>query len=169
MTYDCNSDKSKSTSKTYSFEELLDKQGYLVYTSVGISMLPLIRQCRDLVEIRPKDPDKRCKRYDVVLFKSGDKYILHRVLKVRNKDYIICGDHNIWCEKGITDQQILGVMTRIRRDGKLITPDNSFYKFYVHLWCDFYPVRAAILYCMMIVRVARNRLRKLFVAPRAQS
>ncbi len=169
MTYDCNSDKSKSTSKTYSFEELLDKQGYLVYTSVGISMLPLIRQCRDLVEIRPKDPDKRCKRYDVVLFKSGDKYILHRVLKVRDKDYVICGDHNIWCEKGITDQQILGVMTRLKRDERQITPDNSFYKFYVHLWCDFYPVRAAILYCMMVVRVARYRLRKLFAAPSAQS
>ena len=169
MTNNCNSDNHQSTSKLYSFEELLDKQGYLVYITEGTSMLPLIRHHRDLIEIRPKDPDKRCRRYDVVLFKYGDKYILHRVLKVRNKDYIICGDHNIWCEKGITDQQILGVMTRIRRDGKLITPDNSFYKFYVHLWCDFYPVRVAILYCMMIVRAARYRLRKHFVAPRAQS
>ena len=25
--------------------------------------------------------------------------------------------------------------------GKTITPDNVFYKVYVHLWCDFYPIR----------------------------
>ena len=40
---------------------------------------------------------------------------------------------------------ILGVMTRVLRNGKTITPENRWYKAYVHLWCDVYPVRMIIL------------------------
>ena len=147
--------------KYVTFEELLEKDGYLVYTNVGFSMLPLLRQRRDIIEIRRKDPATRCKRYDAVLYKVGDKYILHRVLKVCPNDYVICGDHNIWREYGITDTQILGVMTRVIRNGKSITPDNFWYKVYIHLWCDFYHVRAAILYAKMIFRAVGHRLKKL--------
>ena len=147
-------------SKTYTFEEILLTIGYLVYTNVGTSMVPLLRQRRDIIEIRRKDPATRCKRYDVVLYKRGDKYILHRVLKVRPNDYIICGDHNIWREYGITDAQILGVMTRVIRNGKSITPDNFGYKFYVHLWCDFYHVRAGILVAIQITRRLGHGVKK---------
>ena len=147
--------------KYTSFEELLEKDGYLLYTTVGESMSPLLRQRRDIIEVRAKDQNTRCNRYDVVLYKHGNKYILHRVLKVRSKDYVICGDHNIWREYGITDDQILGVMSRVIRDGKSIYPSNWNYRFYVHLWCDFYYVRAAILYTKMLARGVRNRLKKL--------
>lgn len=122
-------------------------------------MLPLLRHRRDIVEIRPLTD--RAKKYDAVLYKQGDKYILHRVLKVRTNDYIICGDHNIQREYGIADDQIIGVMTRVIRDGKSIYPTDWKYKLYVHLWCDFYHVRAAILYGQMLVRAVRMRLKKL--------
>ena len=148
------------------FEEVLAKDGILIYTNVGISMLPLLRQHRDIIEIRRKDPAARCKRYDVVLYKRGKKYILHRILKVREKDYVICGDNNIYREYGITDDRILGVMTRVIRNGKYITPDNRWYKLYVHLWCDFYPIRAAILYVRMLISsVLRKILRRLKLIP----
>ena len=145
--------------RIYIFEELLEKDGYLVYTNVGASMMPLLRQRRDIIEIRKKNT-QRCKKYDVVLYKRGDKYILHRILKVREKDYVICGDHNIWREYGITDSQILGVMTRVIRDGKSIYPTDWKYKVYVHLWCDFYYLRAGILLGKrMVSRIARRLVR----------
>lgn len=129
----------------YSFEELLEKDGYIVYTNVGYSMLPLLRQRRDVIEIRKKEP-KRCKKYDVVLYKRGNKYILHRILKVLPDGYIIAGDHNTFLERDVTDDMILGVMTRVIRNGKSIDVNtNRLYRCYVHLWCDFYPLRAAIL------------------------
>lgn len=143
--------------KAYSFEEILKEKGFLVYTNVGISMLPLLRQRRDIIEIRPIIG--RAKKYDAVLYKVGDAYILHRVLKVRPKDYIICGDHNIHREFGITDDMLLGVMTRVIRDGKSIYPTDWKYKLYVHLWCDFYPIRAAILYLKMKSKAVRRRLK----------
>ena len=131
--------------KRVTFEEVLEKNGVLVYTNGGSSMMPLLRQRRDIIEIRKKDPATRCKRYDAVLYKCGNKYILHRVLKVRPRDYVICGDHNIRREYGITDDHILGVMTRVVRNGKPIYPTDWRYRLYVHLWCDFFPVRASIL------------------------
>lgn len=106
-------------------------------------------------------PLEQAKKYDAVLYKCGNRYILHRILKVREKDYVICGDHNIWREYGITDDQILGVMTRVIRDGKSIYPTDWKYKLYVHLWCDFYHVRAAILYTKMLIHSAGRRLKKL--------
>ena len=141
------------------FKHLLETDGYLVYTTVGTSMLPLLRQQRDIIEIRKKDPLVRCNKYDVVLYKRGGKYILHRVLKVRDKDYVICGDHNIKKEYGIKDAQILGVMTRVIRDGKSVYPTDWRYKLYVHLWCDFYPIRVAIIYMAMNTRVVGHSVK----------
>ena len=129
---------------TVSFEELLETKGYIVYRIVGCSMLPLLRQKRDIVEIRPKGAE-RCRKNDVVLYKRNNKYILHRILKVCPNGYIIAGDNNILLEKDISDNQILGIMKSIVRNGKEINMDGIIYKAYVFIWCDLYPVRIFIL------------------------
>ena len=126
------------------FEQLLNNSGYLVYTNVGYSMMPLLRQRKDVITIKKKDTE-RCKKYDVVLYKCRDKYILHRILKVLPNGYLIAGDNCTIVERDVRDENILGVMTQVRRNGKTITTDNTWYKIYVHLWCDVYPVRMFIL------------------------
>lgn len=151
----------QKTSKTYSFEELLETQGYMIYTNVGASMMPLLRQRRDIIEIRKKEAG-RCKKYDVVLYKRVNRYILHRILKVLPDGYIIAGDHNVYIETDIKDENILGVMTRVIRNGKTITPDNIFYKIYVHLWCDCYPLRMLMLRCKWkAIRICSKIKRKI--------
>lgn len=130
--------------KTMSFEEVLEENGSIIYTNIGFSMMPLLRQKRDIIEIQ-KNSTGRCKKYDAVLYKRGDRYILHRILKVLPDTYVIAGDHNTFLDPPVTDDMILGVMTRVIRDGKSITPDNFWYKVYVHLWCDFYPIRVFLL------------------------
>ncbi len=149
----------QSSSGLHTFEELLEKQGRFVYTNMGFSMLPLLRQKRDIIEIRKKEPG-RCRKYDVVLFKRGPKYVLHRILKVLPDGYIIAGDNCYILEKDIKDEDILGVMTRVNRDGKDITPDNKLYKLYVHLWCDIYPVRFIILRIRAFIRRCLSFLRR---------
>ena len=129
--------------KYYSFEEILNEKGYIVYTNVGYSMLPLLRQRKDIIEIHRKSG--KCKKYDAVFYKRGNKYILHRILKVLPEGYLIAGDHCTKIERDVTDEMILGVMTKVIRNGKTILPDNMWYKMYVHLWCDVYPVRMMIL------------------------
>ena len=130
--------------KTHTFEEVLSDRGYIVYTCKGASMMPLLRQYRDIIEIRPKG-NHRCKKYDVVLYRRGENYILHRILRVLPDGYIIAGDNNTFLEYDIKDEQIIGVMVRMIRDGKEILMTDKKYRLYVHIWCYFYPVRRFLL------------------------
>lgn len=141
----------------YTFEELLEKDGFIVYTNVGVSMMPLLRQRRDIIEIRKKEPG-RCQKYDVVLYKRGGKYILHRILRVLPEGYLIAGDHNTFVETDVTDDMILGVMTRVIRNGRSITMDNLSYRLYVHLWCDCYPLRMFLLRCKAKARAILSKI-----------
>lgn len=137
-----------------SFEEILQQQGKLVYTNVGISMMPLLRQRRDLLIIAPK-PEGRLRMWDVPLYRRDNgQYIMHRVLWVRRNDYVMCGDNQWTLEFGVTDRNIIGVLEAVNRDGKLLQvrptaehPRISLrYRAYVFLWCFFFPIRAILLY-----------------------
>lgn len=97
------------------YEEILRKGQPLVYTNVGRSMMPLLRQRRDILIIDPK-PAGRLKKYDVPLYKRGKKYILHRIVEVTDTGYVIIGDNNTFFEYDVTDDMILGVLTGFVRN-----------------------------------------------------
>ena len=143
------------------FENEINKNDYLIYTCVGNSMNPLIYQDRDLVII--KKPYSRLKKYDVPLYRrKKGVYVLHRILKVRKKDYVICGDNRWSKEYGITDRHIIGVLEKVIRNGKEVNVTDWKYRLYVHLWCDLFPVRAFILRSHHILSKIRRRLGKLY-------
>ncbi len=126
------------------FRTELEKYGKLIYTNVGDSMMPLIKQGRDVLIIQK--PDGRLKKYDVPLYqRDSGQYVLHRILKVRKSDYVICGDNRYNKETGITDRHIIGVLTGIIRNGVEMSVTDFRYRLYVHLWCDFFPVRAFLI------------------------
>lgn len=127
------------------FEQVIARDGRLIYTNRGDSMMPLIKQGRDLLVISKK-PKRRLKKYDVPLYKrDSGQYVLHRILQVRKHDYVICGDNRWNKEYGITDRHIIGVLTAVIRNGKEIKVTDRKYRLYVHLWCDLFPVRAFVL------------------------
>ncbi len=139
------------------FEDQLERNGKLIYTNKGDSMMPLIKQDRDLLVIVPAEG--RLKKYDVPLYKrDSGQYVLHRILKVRNEDYVICGDNRWVKEYGISDRHIIGVLSAVIRNGKEISVNSLRYKLYVHLWCDLFPVRA---FCVHVVcklkRMTKNK------------
>ncbi len=127
------------------FENEINRSGKLVYTNVGDSMKPLIRQGKDLLII--EKADVRLKKYDVPLYRrDSGQYVLHRILKVRENDYIICGDNRWQKEYGITDRHIIGVLTAVVRNGNhAISVSSMRYRIYVHIWCDLFPLRALAL------------------------
>lgn len=139
------------------FERELEKHGTLVYTNVGTSMLPLLRQNRDLMVIEKKGPG-RCKKYDAVLYRrpSGE-YVMHRILKVCGDSYVICGDNRWDREFGVPDEWILGVLTAVIRDGKEIPVTDWKYRCYVHLWCDFFFLRSGIIRIRSKIRRMRRK------------
>ena len=98
------------------FRTEINKHGSIIYTNVGDSMMPLINQGRDVLIISRK-PKRRLKKYDVPLYqRDSGQYVLHRILKVRRNDYVICGDNRSHSETGITDRHIIGVLTVIIRN-----------------------------------------------------
>lgn len=139
-------------------KELLE-HGSFVYTAKGISMLPLLRERRDLIIISRRS-DARLKKYDTVLFRrdNGD-YVLHRIIKVQENGYIICGD-NLEQMEPVREEQVLGVLTEIVRDGKKIQVTDASYLFYVHFWWDAYPVRFLYRRTRYILGKAKKRLLK---------
>lgn len=141
------------------FEDVIDRDGKLIYTNVGDSMRPLIRQDRDILII--EKPQGRLKKYDVPLYKrDSGQYVLHRVLKVRENDYVICGDNRYSKEYGITDRHIIGVLTAVVRDGKEIPITDWRYRLYVHLWCDLFSLRAFILKAKHFPKWLKKRYEK---------
>ena len=127
------------------YEEYLEKNGEMTYSNVGISMMPLLKQGRDLFTVKKKGK-KRCRKYDVVLYRRPpSSYVLHRVIEVRENDYVILGDNCINKEYGITDNDIIGVMTSFVHNGKTHTINEFGYRLYSHIWVDFASVRVLLM------------------------
>ena len=113
------------------YEQYLEEFGELTYRFRGTSMLPLLKENRDLFTVRKKKPGERFKVGDVVLYRRGDSYVLHRILKVLpDGGYVILGDNCVNREYGTRDEDILGVMTGFQRKGRNYTVQNLRYRFY---------------------------------------
>lgn len=138
------------------YEEYLEQNGEMTYSNVGVSMMPLLKQGRDLFTVKKKD-EERCKKYDVVLYRRPpDSYVLHRIIKVCDKDYVILGDNCINKEYGIKDEDIIGVMTSFVHNGRKHSIDELGYRLYSHIWVDL----AAVRIFFMRVKLKLKRLIK---------
>ncbi|MBQ3724083.1 MAG: S24/S26 family peptidase [Oscillospiraceae bacterium] len=121
-----------------SFEALLARDGRLVYTNKGVSMMPLLRQDRDLMIIEKKGQE-RCRRFDAVLFRRPGingrvAYVLHRIVKVNDDGtYYIVGDNCLTGET-VREENVLGVLRGVVRDGRTVDSSSLGYRAYVWLW-----------------------------------
>jgi hypothetical protein len=133
------------------YEQELEKNGTLIYTTVGMSMRPFLRSGQDLMVIERRE-NGRFRSRDVVLYRRrSGKYVLHRIMRVRKDDYVLCGD-NCWnLEPGIRDDQILGVLTAVIRDEKRMDVNAPGYRCLVFLWWMLYPLRACVFYIRFLV------------------
>ena len=120
-------------------EEMLLNEGVYVATTVGFSMFPLLRSRKDNAVILPK-PTK-FKKYDVPLYKRGGKYILHRIIDIKDNKYIIRGDNCEFIETDINDENIIGILDGVFRGNVYISVGNPLYKLYSYLPVKFYFLR----------------------------
>ena len=139
-----------------SIEAEISEKGKLIYTNRGTSMLPLIREGKDMLILeRPSFP---LSKFDVPLYKPNPfhgKYVLHRIIKVKDGLYTLRGDNRIACEKNVKEDEIVGVLTGvIRQGGRTISVSSFSYKLYSRIWHYLFPVR----YLFMRARSAVRRI-----------
>lgn len=107
----------------------LEEGGSVRFKPNGTSMLPTIRQGLD--EVTVEKLTGKPKRLDILFYlRANGQFVLHRLQKIKKGSYVIRGDHQFEYEYGITDQNIIGVVTEIHRDGKTIRRGTSEFKRY---------------------------------------
>ncbi len=135
--------------------EKLEMGGTVTFTLNGTSMLPMLRDGKDIVVL--KKPEGRLHLFDVPLYRrENGQFVLHRVIDFgKDGSYVMCGDNQFSKEKGIKDGQILAVMTGFHRKGKAYTPNSLRYRAYVNFW---YYTRMP----RRVYRAAKRRVMKAF-------
>lgn len=145
-------------------ESELERHGSYASNTLGTSMRPLFRTHRDMIIV--KRPDSELKKYDVALYVArGGKYILHRVVGVRDDFYLIRGDNTFLLER-VPKSAVIGVLVKFNRKGKTHTVDELPYKIYSRVWNFIYPIRFAM---HMLRRLLVRIYRKLFKHGRSKN
>jgi len=105
----------------------------------GESMRPLIRRGKDPVTIIPLS--RPLKKGDVVLFRLGEKYIVHRVWKLRGGRVRTFGD-NCWRpDPWIPLEQVLGQVVRYSRGAAQHRLDTPQARAWGRVWMAIHPIR----------------------------
>lgn len=138
------------------FAQVLDnlRQGRDVVIPVkGTSMLPFIRGERDLVVLEPVEActaESGCRRSvkadDIVLFRFNGRFILHRILWVKDGEAEIQGDGIVKNHEHCSLDAIYGRVKTILRNGKKpVDPYCASSIRRLRVWNFLKPVRRYIL------------------------
>jgi len=121
----------------------------------GGSMTPFLVHGRDAVYLsKVKQP---LKRGDMILYRrDSGAYILHRIYRVEKDSYTMVGDAQTLPEKGIRPDQVLAMVTAVRRKGKLLQKGSFWWEFFGRIWIRMVPLRP-------MVRSVYFGLKRLFV------
>jgi len=130
---------SNASGEKLKIEEVLATEGKYVGPTVGVSMLPMLKNRRDTIVVKPKT--ERLKRLDVALYRRGNDYVLHRVLEPIDGGYIIRGDNCYSLEK-IPEEDVFGVLTEFFRKDKHYFCTDKKYLRYAERRLKTYKVRA---------------------------
>ena len=121
-------------------EQQLRDEGVYVSTTVGYSMMPMLRDRRDRVIIQAKG-EKRLKKGDLPLYRyPNGKYVLHRIIGVKDGYYVIRGD-NTYVKEKIPEEWILGYVTEFYRKDRHVSADSKGYRLYAAVWQGIYFIR----------------------------
>lgn len=113
--------------ETLKIEEVIALQGQYVGPTVGVSMLPMLKNRRDTIVVKAKT--ERLNALDVALYKRGENYVLHRVIKPIDGGYIIRGD-NCYADERIPEADVFGVLTEFfRKDKHYFCTDKKYLRY----------------------------------------
>lgn len=99
--------------------QAIDKKGEYIFnfSPKGNSMHPLIKQNFYVVHLKKAE---KIKKFDILLYKRDNgNFVIHRVMKVKDT-LTMCGDNQIYHEKGIRIDQVLGKVSSLIEPGGIV-------------------------------------------------
>ena len=119
---------------------LLDETPAVPLVISGSSMTPFLAPGRDTVYLSKVTGP--LKRGDMVLYRRDNgRCVLHRILRVDKASLTMLGDAQTVPEPGIRRNQILAVVTAVRRKGKLLKRGSFWWFFFGTVWIRMVPLR----------------------------
>ena len=112
--------------------ESFERGQELCFVPTGSSMRPLLDGKNDKVTFSPK-PDK-LKKYDVAFYvrRKTDQLVLHRMVGfTKDGDYIFSGDGQYYYEYGVSEDDVLALMTAFTHKGRQYQVTDLSYRFYI--------------------------------------
>lgn len=111
------------------FENLLDEGYYIQILLGGYSMYPFLKN-GDTVIVKKNNIDS-LKVGDIIIFKSYNKLIAHRLIafKRKNKKFLIYskGDNLVWFDKPIIEDKYIGKIITIIKRNKLVSMEKPIF------------------------------------------
>lgn len=98
------------------------------------------------------------KKYDLPLYKRPKgQYVLHRIIKVRKNDYIICGD-NRWKSEIVPHEWVIAVAIGYYKNGNFISVNNENYLKYLKTL----GIRRKKLWLRSLLKRIKGKLKRFF-------
>ena len=108
-------------------------------------MMPLWMHRRDQVVLEHCQ-EGSLKNGDIVLYRrENGQYVLHRIIKLYDRQMSLCGDAQSKLEKNVSTNAVIARVVKICRKGKWFSCDHRGYLLYVYLWGIMRPVRGKVL------------------------
>ncbi len=123
-------------------QEQLREGRTVSFVPSGKSMRPMLDGGKDMIIL--KKPSGRLQMLDVALYfrRETDSYVVHRVVGFkRDMTYVMLGDNNFQREYGISDDDIIGVVTNYYHKGRMRSVNDITYRIYCNFWYYSRPVR----------------------------
>lgn len=114
--------------------DIMNECGSVDLPVQGKSMRPFLKEGRDTIQL--VKPDGQFKKGDIVVYRRNEKYLLHRIVAVGTETVSIAGDDEFQPDTGVDRDRIVAVVSKIRRDGKIIDKNDIIWKFYSKIYIN---------------------------------
>ncbi len=116
-------------------KEVIENGGEVSIIATGDSMMPMLTDGRDSIVLTQRTG--KLKKYDLPFYRrKNGVFVVHRVVKIVNGEYILCGDNQFSLEKDITDKEVIAMVKSFTRNNKTYTVESKKYKLYCIFWVN---------------------------------
>lgn len=123
---------------------MLQSGNMVTLRAKGSSMCPFIMEERDCVVLRKAE--EFAVGSIVLACLPGNRYVLHRVYKMKGNCIVLMGDGNLYATECCRREDVVGVMVKRVCDGRVIDITSSSELFKAALWRRLLPVRRYLLF-----------------------